>query len=96
MDKDSLNIKLSIADRLYPLSINPLEEEGFRKAAKKINDMIQDFESIYELRDKQDALAMCTITLARQIEQSKLNENNEDQSIKNRLIQLCHSLDIIS
>ena len=41
MDKDLLNIKLMVADRLYPLSIDPSEEESFRLAAKKINEMIQ-------------------------------------------------------
>ena len=44
MDKDLLNIKLMVADRLYPLSIVPSEEESFRLAAKKINEMIQTFE----------------------------------------------------
>ena len=59
MDKDLLNIKLMVADRLYPLSIDPSEEESFRLAAKKINEMIQTFERHYDLRDKQDAIAMC-------------------------------------
>ena len=51
MEQDELKIKLSVADRLYPLTIAPAQEEGFRKAAKKINDMIQEFETIYQLRD---------------------------------------------
>ena len=51
MDKDLLNIKLMVADRLYPLSIDPSEEESFRLAAKKINEMIQTFERHYDLRD---------------------------------------------
>ncbi|MFT5104112.1 MAG: cell division protein ZapA, partial [Candidatus Latescibacterota bacterium] len=33
---DQLKIKLSIADRVYPLTIDPLQEEGLRKASKKI------------------------------------------------------------
>ncbi len=32
-------IKLSIADRVYPLTIKPEQEEGLRKAAKKIEEM---------------------------------------------------------
>ena len=50
MDKDLLNIKLMVADRLYPLSIDPSEEESFRLAAKKINEMIQTFERHYDLQ----------------------------------------------
>ena len=37
---DHLKIKLSIADRVYPLTINPQQEEGLRKAAKEIEEMI--------------------------------------------------------
>ena len=95
MEQDGLRIKLSVADRLYPLTIAPQQEEGFRKAAKKINDMIQDFETVYELRDKQDGLAMCAIALAREIEQAKLNETHEDESLKETLAQVYNDLNQI-
>ena len=85
MDKDLLNIKLMVADRLYPLSIDPSEEESFRLAAKKINEMIQTFERHYDLRDKQDAIAMCAIVLARQASQEKLNEDDKQEQITKRL-----------
>lgn len=85
MDKDSLNIKLMVADRLYPLSIDPSEEESFRLAAKKINEMIQTFERNYDLRDKQDAIAMCAIVLARQASQEKLNEDDKQEQITKKL-----------
>ena len=48
---DKLKIKLSIADRVYPLTINPQQEEGLRKAAKKIEAMIKQFEQSYAVRD---------------------------------------------
>lgn len=85
MDKDLLNIKLMVADRLYPLSIDPSEEESFRMAAKKINEMIQTFERHYDLRDKQDAIAMCAIVLARQASQEKLNEDDKQEQITKKL-----------
>lgn len=85
MDKDLLNIKLMVADRLYPLSIAPSEEESFRLAAKKINEMIQTFERHYDLRDKQDAIAMCAIVLARQVSQEKLNEDDKQEQITKKL-----------
>jgi hypothetical protein len=85
MDKDLLNIKLMVADRLYPLSIVPSEEESFRLAAKKINEMIQTFERHYDLRDKQDAIAMCAIVLARQASQEKLNEDDKQEQITKKL-----------
>ena len=85
MDKDLLNIKLMVADRLYPLSIDPSEEESFRLAAKKINEMIQTFERHYDLRDKQDAIAMCAIVLARQASQEKLDEDDKQERITKKL-----------
>ena len=95
MEQDELKIKLSVADRLYPLTIVPAQEEGFRKAAKRINEMIQEFESVYQLRDKQDGLAMCAIPLARQIEQSRLNEIHSDETFKKTLQKVYNSLNQI-
>ena len=82
MDKDLLNIKLMVADRLYPLSIDPSEEESFRLAAKKINEMIQTFERHYDLRDQPDAIA---IVLARQASQEKLDEDDIQEQITKKL-----------
>jgi cell division protein ZapA len=37
---EKLKIKISIADRVYPLTVEPSQEEGLRSASKKIDDMI--------------------------------------------------------
>ena len=47
---EHLKIKLSIADRVYPLTIKPQQEEGLRKAAKEIEVMIKKFEQSYAVR----------------------------------------------
>ena len=54
---EKLNIKLTIADRVYPLTIDPGQEEGLRKASKNIEGLIKQFEQKYAVRDKQDVLA---------------------------------------
>lgn len=74
---NQLKIKISIADRVYPLSIQPEQEEGLRKAAKKIEAMIKQFEQSYAVRDKQDVLAMCALQFAAQTEQKTINDNSE-------------------
>lgn len=74
---NTLKIKLSIADRVYPLTIHPEQEEGLRKAAKKIEGMIKQFEQSYAVRDKQDVLAMCALQFAAQTEQKDLNSKSE-------------------
>ena len=82
---EPLKIKLTIADRLYPLTIQPEQEEGLRKASKKIEEMIKRFEKSYAVRDKQDVLAMCALQFAAQVEQQGLDESNDLVSLETRL-----------
>lgn len=82
---DKLKIKLSIADRVYPLTINPQQEEGLRKAAKKIEAMIKQFEQSYAVRDKQDVLAMCALQFAAQTEQKDIDRSTDTLEAENKL-----------
>jgi cell division protein ZapA len=85
---DKLKIKLSIANRVYPLTINPNQEEGLRKAAQKIETMIQQFEQSYSVRDKQDVLAMCALQFASQVEQKAIDTENLSEEVQNKLTAL--------
>ena len=76
---EKLKIRLSIADRVYPLTVDLSQEEGLRLAAKKIEAMIKQFEENYAVRDKQDVLAMCALQFASQLE-AKTVENAVDGS----------------
>lgn len=82
---NALKIKLSIADRVYPLTIQPEQEEGLRKAARKIEEMIKRFEQSYAVRDKQDVLAMCALQFAAQVEQKGIDNRNDEQEVEERL-----------
>lgn len=82
---EKLKIKLSIADRVYPLTINSQQEEGLRKAAKKIEAMIKQFEQSYAVRDKQDVLAMCALQFAAQTEQKNIDNSSEVQIAEDKL-----------
>lgn len=62
-----LSIKLTIANRVYPLSISRKDEEVVRKAAKMIEDSIKEYEQNYSVRDQQDLLAMATLQFANQV-----------------------------
>lgn len=91
---DQLKIKLSIANRVYPLTIAPSQEEGLRKAAKKIEAMISQFEQNYSVRDKQDVLAMCALQFASLVEQKTIDKeyvNEEVQTKLEALDELLHS-----
>ncbi|MCD2259361.1 cell division protein ZapA [Psychroserpens luteolus] len=90
---EQLKIKLSIANRVYPLTIAPSQEEGLRKAAKKIEAMITQFEQNYSVRDKQDVLAMCALQFASQVEQKTIDKANVSEEVEeklNALNQLLH------
>lgn len=61
-----LSIKITIANRVYPLSIQDHEEEKIREAAKVIDELVKNFETKYAVKDKQDLLAMCALQFATQ------------------------------
>jgi cell division protein ZapA len=82
---DKLKIKISIADRVYPLTVDPAQEEGLRSASKKIDAMIKQFEENYAVRDKQDVLAMCALQFAAMAEQQVLDRSQEIDDAVNRL-----------
>jgi cell division protein ZapA len=55
---EKLKIKISIADRVYPLTVD-LSQKDLEPLQKKIDVMMKQFEENYAVRDKQDVLAMC-------------------------------------
>jgi len=59
-----LSIKIKIANRVYPLTVDASEEEGIRNAAEKINQSIDDFQRLYAVKDKQDLIAMAALKVA--------------------------------
>ncbi|WP_456378322.1 cell division protein ZapA [Lutibacter sp.] len=75
---ESLKIKVTIAGRVYPMRIkNENEEEGMRKAAAKINELVTKFEKNYAVNDKQDVLAMCALQFASLIEINAINREED-------------------
>ncbi len=90
---EKLKIKLSIADRVYPLTIPIEQEEGLRKAAKDIDAMIKQFEQSYAVRDKQDVLAMCALQFASQTTQKNIEETSDQKEAVQRIKKLATLLD---
>tara|TARA_B100000579_G_C22737548_1_gene807447 strand:- start:190 stop:483 length:294 start_codon:yes stop_codon:yes gene_type:complete len=87
---EKIKIKLTVADRVYPLTILPEQESSLRISAKKIEDMTKQLEQNYAVRDKQDVLAMCALQYAAQLENRLENNNTRDEPsiIINELIEL--------
>ena len=80
-----LKVNVVIAGRTYPLNVNSVEEEeGMRKAAKQINDLIAKFEENYAVADKQDVLAMCALQFASKLEiESIIKLKRDRETLKN-------------
>ncbi len=90
---EKLKIKISIADRVYPLNVDMAQEEGLRSASKKIDIMMKQFEENYAVRDKQDVLAMCALQFATQVEQKQLDKVEDNTKTIEKLQNLNHLLD---
>ena len=89
---EKLKIKISIADRVYPLTVETTQEEGLRTASKKIDATIKKFEASYAVRDKQDVLAMCALQFASQVEQKQLDKSQDYEDAFERLQKLDNKL----
>ena len=88
-----LKIKLTVADRVYPLTISPDQEASLRVSAKKIDEMTKQLEENYAVRDKQDVLAMCALQYAAQLENQLENNTTKDKP-SNKINELIELIDL--
>ena len=78
-----LNIKLSISDRLYPMKVDASDEEIMRKSSQNKSAIIKDFSEKYAVKDNQDLLAMCALSLSVQLEKKiKKDFDNEEDLVQ--------------
>ena len=91
--EDNIKIKLSIGDRLYPLTIQRSQEFYFREASKIIEKTIKNLEENYSVRDKQDLLAMCCIQLAAKNLQNKSKLSDSDTEVEKTILKIIDDID---
>lgn len=90
---DNRRITINIAGRAYPLNVPAAEEETLRKVGKQIDSMIKEFEANFDVRDKQDALAMCALKLGTNAEVFLTNNDNNIKNANERLTKINNLLD---
>ena len=78
-------IKVSIADRIYPLSVSQGQEEHLRASAKQIEQMMKHYEENYAVQDKQDVLAMCALQLAVRLGQAEDKHLSGQDDLESKL-----------
>lgn len=93
MDETTLKIKVTIANRSYPLTIKRSEEEQIRNAVKTINEAVTRFESRYAVQDKQDVLSMCALQLASKAELATKQSHNVQSQVSDVLADVEAALD---
>ena len=89
-----LKIKVTIADRVYPMSISANQESALRSSATKINSTIKKLEQNYAVRDKQDVLAMCALQYAAKLEQNNENNSSLKDNDKEKVSELINIIDV--
>lgn len=88
-------IKIGIADRTYPFTISPSDEEKIRRAGKMINDRLDFFKKRYNC-DNQDALSMSVIQFVTKLIEVEQNQDmggllNELRLLDNQLEEYINS-----
>jgi cell division protein ZapA len=61
VEEEKISIKITVADRPYPLKRPATEEERIRAAAKRVNDKVMQYQQRYVQQDAQDALAITAL-----------------------------------
>ena len=85
---DKLNIKISLANRLYPMTINSSEEKLIRLSAFKIEKILKKLKEKYSVKDDQDLLAMCALQLCVKLEKQDLHKSSSDKEIINNILDM--------
>ncbi len=91
---EKLKVNVIIAGRTYPLSVRDTDEEqGLRRAAKHINELIATFEQNYAVADKQDVLAMCALQYASKLEISSIKDEKRGEEALHKIQKLVSLID---
>jgi len=78
VDKKELRINIRIDGRNYPLTINRIDEEKYRLAAKLVNEMVEKFRKLFHDQESRDILAMTAFQIALN---NKELQNHNDKSL---------------
>ena len=85
---DKLNIKISLANRLYPMNIANSEEKIIRLSAFKIEKMLKILKEKYSVEDDQDLLAMCALQLCVKLEKSDVHRKEMESKIIDNIFEI--------
>ena len=74
-----ISLKVNIAGRSYPLTINESEKQGVLSAVENINSAIEHLKKSYAVKDPQDLIAMTALQL---IIKKDPNQKSSDKAVQ--------------
>jgi cell division protein ZapA len=90
---EKLSIRVNVADRFYPLKVEREDEERIRKAARMINEKVQQYKLKYADKDVQDFLAMAALQYV--IKLTEEEEKLEKDYLPGALRELIQKIDLV-
>ena len=92
-----LSLKVVVAGRTYPLTVNSGEEAKVTKAAEDINKAIKMLQDNYAVKDMQDLLAMTALQLATKTTSNSVSAAVEPDysEIESKLNELSTEIDLL-
>ena len=85
---EKLNIKISLANRLYPMKVDLSEERVIRLSVAKIEKILNNLKEKYSVKDTQDLLAMCALQLCVKLEKTLINQEKSKKTIIQDVLEL--------
>lgn len=83
-----VSIKVSIAGRDYPLTIEAAERDKVLKAAELVNLKLKEYADNYAVSDKQDLLAMCALQFSTQYINSENAGHEFSEGLTERIVEI--------
>jgi len=91
--EEKIALKIIVAGRTYPLTVNSSEQQKVLKAADDINRAIKLLQESYAVKDMQDLLAMTALQLATKSTTSSDDTNFQEMGkIETSLEQLLNEI----
>lgn len=75
MDRKKIRINIKIDGKNYPLTIDTVDEERYRLAAKRVNEIVRKYREQFGDHDSKDILAMAAFQIA--LGNTELQQRND-------------------
>ena len=90
-DKKMLNIQLRVADMYLPMTIRQEEEEYYREAAKRIDNLLNLYRDSFKEQNTEKYMTMVALHLS--VTVVRLERRNDTQPFKDKIEELTRTLE---